>query len=119
MHLTNNSVQSKNNDTVNPNNLMWSQPEFALWLNTTQKSKPQSNIGVDVWKDVIFPQICRLCACTVNSVSKDLQCISTVSDFELFGYDFMIDSNYVVSVKASFVVVLLGCWVAGLYSHFL
>jgi len=47
----------------------------------------------------IFPQICRLCHATISSVATELQCISTDQDFEMFGYDFMVDQELIVRTQ--------------------
>ena len=101
IHLTNNSVQNKQTQ-FNQDHLMWTTKQFQHFLKTRtnnniggKKSKNEKNENEKnvVWEKV-FGEMCELVRLSVMGVEKEMVCVSTEQDFELFGYDFMIDDLF-------------------------
>ena len=88
IHLTNYSIQ-KNNSNFSKEEIgnEISFQEFQNDLNNNEKIK------VNFYKD-IFPKICNIIKITGNSVKTRINLSNKNNCFEIFGYDFIIDSNY-------------------------
>ena len=88
IHLTNYSIQ-KNNSNFSKEEIgnEISFNEFQNDLNNNEKTK------VNFYKD-IFPKICDIIQITGNSVKTRINLSNKNNCFEIFGYDFLIDSNY-------------------------
>ena len=87
IHLTNYSVQKHNSNFSKEeigNEISFE--EFQNFLNN-QKNK------INFHKD-IFPKICNIIEITGFSVKTRINLTNKRNCFEIFGYDFMIDSNY-------------------------
>ena len=83
VHLTNNSI-SKNSSKFNSSEIegcMWSSEKFSQFL----KEKYEE----DVWAEKIFPRVKEIVKWCFQAAGN----LGRKNSFELFGYDFMVDSN--------------------------
>lgn len=86
MHLTNNSI-NKNSQKFKFSDIegcMWHVNTFALYLKETYKE--------NIWEEKIFPRIKDIVVWSLLSVGN----LGRKNSFEVFGYDFMVDSQFKV-----------------------
>ena len=89
IHLTNDAVQQKENDygKFESGNKM-SFADFQKYLDSSYK-----DLNIDFFKDLL-PQIRKIVTDTFRSVHDIIDPCKRIQTFEIFGYDFMIDSNF-------------------------
>ena len=83
IHLTNNSISKHSNKFKSSEiaGCMWHIDQFTEYLD--------SKYSKNYWTDTIFPRIKEIVKCSILSVGD----LGRKNCFELFGYDFMIDSR--------------------------
>lgn len=82
IHLTNNSISKKSSKFKSkPNGCMWHIEQFIEYLD--------EKYSKDCWEKLLFPKIQNIVKMTIFSAGY----LGRKNCFELFGYDFMIDSQ--------------------------
>ncbi|XP_055388172.1 tubulin glycylase 3B [Condylostylus longicornis] len=92
IHITNNSVQKKyqNSSTRNqklPKQNMWHLKEFLLYL------KDENNIDEDIWYKNIYPTMKKNIISIVSGSLDETELIP--NSFEIYGCDFILDKNLI------------------------